>query len=117
MSEEIHIKTAELVVSHNDNILKSGSIGSCIVITLYDTKKRIGGMAHAMLPHRKNKMKNYEVKPTEAKYVDEAVDNLMKGIKDMGGDITALEAKIIGGATMFKKLSGDKSIIFSRKGK
>jgi chemotaxis protein CheD len=112
MSDQISIKTAELFVSQGDVIIETGSIGSCIVIALYDEENKVGGMAHAMLPSRKGpkpeteELSN-ETGNTSARYADEAIENLLILIRQEGGKKENLTAKLIGGASMFKKLSGD----------
>lgn len=112
MSNVINIKTGELAISHNDFILKTGSVGSCLVIILYDKERRIGGLAHAMLPKNSNSEDEVNIDfssdNTSGKYVDTAIKNLIIGIKQKGGDVDNLEAKLVGGASMFKKLTGDK---------
>lgn len=95
--------------------IRTGSIGSCVVIAIYEKVLSIGGLAHAMLPSRRDVVE--VIKPdladfghgnVSAKYADEAVDNLVYALKKMGGKIENMEAKLVGGASMFKKLSGDK---------
>jgi len=92
--------------------IKTGSVGSCVVIAIYDRNDSVGGLAHAMLPHRRGKkeekMTDFKSGNTSAKYADEAVENLVRGIKAKGGDEKKLVAKLVGGASMFKKLTGDK---------
>ncbi len=107
MGKEISVKTAELAVGHNDDILKTGSVGSCVVITLYDPKAKVGGLAHAMLPHNKKG----EPSTSPAKYVSEAIDNLVAGIEEIGGDRKHFVAKLVGGATMFQRLTENKHSI------
>lgn len=97
------IKTAELAVSHNDNIIKTNSIGSCVVIALYDSVNSIGGLAHAMLPYKRDAKLDENMYP--AKYVDQAIDNLITTIVKAGGKKENLTAKIVGGASMFKKIA------------
>ena len=117
MSNLVDINMGEMAVGHNDTRIKTGSIGSCVVIVLYDEKNKVGGMAHAMLPSRKEKGKKDVVEEARenileaeapAKYADESVDNLVGEIKKIGGETKNLKAKLIGGARMFKILSGDK---------
>ncbi|HEX9664562.1 MAG TPA: chemotaxis protein CheD [Patescibacteria group bacterium] len=110
MQKTIQIETGELAVGHNDTKIKTGSVGSCVVIVLYDEEARVGGMAHAMLPSRPS---NLTVEATgqekfSATYVEEAVDGLLNQVKSIGGKRARLKAKLVGGATMFKVLSGDK---------
>lgn len=107
MSKIININMGEMAVSHNDTHIKTGSIGSCVVIVVYDDEAKVGGMAHAMLPSRKEK-KLDGIGEAAAKYADESVDRLVKAIEGIGGKKERLKAKLIGGARMFKILSGDK---------
>ena len=98
-------------MSNNDDVIKTGSIGSCIVVTLYDHKTKIGGLAHAMLPDRGRRTKNEEREKDSAKYVADAIDLLIIGINKAGGNTTGLEAKLVGGASMFKRLAHEKNSI------
>ena len=90
MLDIINIKTAELAVATNNGIIKTGSVGSCVVISIFDKEKKIGGLAHAMLPTRKvyhndnsDKTEDIDYAPgnRSSKYADEAVDNLVRGMK------------------------------------
>ena len=108
----LNVKTAEYAVSHNDDIIKTGSVGSCIVITLYDKEKRIGGLAHAMLPeHNKKTTIGDDKKDNNAKYVTDAIDLLLEGVIKAGGQQNTLEAKLVGGASMFRRLAHEKHSI------
>lgn len=116
MAEINTINTGEMAVGHNDMHIKTGSIGSCVVITLYDDEAGVGGMAHAMLPTRRKVSPDAALETEKdiieseaaAKYVDEAIDRLVASIEKKGGKKERLKAKLIGGARMFKVLSGDK---------
>jgi len=103
MGKEIVIKTAELAVGHNDDVLQTGSIGSCLVVALYDPENKVGGLAHTMLPYNRKKSST----KSPAKYVPEGIDNLVADLEKIGGDKNNFVAKLVGGATMFKRLSGD----------
>lgn len=115
MPKEIIVKTGELAVDHNDTIIKTGSIGSCLVIVLYDEEIKIGGMAHAMLPVCRNKdKKGICLDGSEARYVDMAIDHMVKKILDQGGKAENLIAKLVGGASMFEKLGSSAKGIGER---
>lgn len=45
----IEISMSDMKAASNPHTLCSSGIGSCVVITLYDSQKRIGAMAHPML--------------------------------------------------------------------
>jgi chemotaxis protein CheD len=117
MYRTININMCEMAVGLSDTRIKTGSIGSCVVIVLYDDKVKAGGMAHAMLPTRKEKRTDVFSEVTAhinaaqfvAKYVDESVDRLVQEIEKIGGKQERCKAKLTGGSRMFKVLSGDKN--------
>ena len=45
-----YVNTGEVSSGGIETILNSGAIGSCVVITAFDSYRRIGAMAHVMLP-------------------------------------------------------------------
>ena|SRR3989339_1460301 len=100
MVEEISIRIIELAAGNNNQILKTGSVGSCMVVALYDPENKIGGLAHAMLPLRFNREVDSE-DLNSAKYIGLVIDNLVKLIKSKGGQVNNMTAKLVGGALMF----------------
>jgi len=100
------IKMAQMAVGEKDGQIKTGSIGSCVVIVLYDKTSKKGGMAHAMLPSRGDKEKTDVEAP--AKYADDSIDRLLEKLEQMGSAKANIHAKLVGGARMFKILSGDR---------
>lgn len=115
MDKEVEISTGALAVDTGNVVIKTSGIGSCIVVALYDDRAKIGGMAHSMLPTSGEPAKdaleaakqNTTVGDVEAKYVNLAVDTLVSQIVKLGGKKENIKAKLIGGAKMFKILSGD----------
>jgi chemotaxis protein CheD len=105
------IRMAELYVGSGTDVVVTHGVGSCLAIVLYDHVARVGGMAHAILPHatmdataiaRADNSGKYFVK-----YVDLAIDTLIVGILASGGVRERLVAKLVGGAHMFTLLEGD----------
>jgi len=79
------------------NIILSLGIGSCVVITLYDTRRKIGGLAHVMLPDS-----NSLTGQRPAYHcADTAIATLLKELISRGAKHQNMVAKIIGGAQMF----------------
>lgn len=111
----ININMAEMAVGKEHTHIRTASLGSCVAIVLYDAVAQVGGMAHAMLPSKKDKpadvieeaRRNISANESSAKYADEAVDMLIREIEKAGGKKECLKAKLIGGAKMFRILSGD----------
>ena len=106
---------AEMAVGKDHAHIRTSSLGSCVAIVLYDSIAQVGGMAHAMLPSRKDKpadvieVARYNISENGfvAKFADEAVERLVAEIEKIGGKKEHLKAKLIGGAKMFRILSGD----------
>lgn len=96
------IKTGQIETGTNDDVLESLGVGSCVVLCLYDRKNKVGGLAHIMLPAKNPKFTEENSKSVPAEYAEIGVKNLISEINKLGGDVTSLEAKIFGGAEMFK---------------
>jgi chemotaxis protein CheD len=94
----IKVGMADLHVTHLTGVLKTTGLGSCVGITLYDSKAMVAGMAHVMLPTSDIAR---EGKLNVAKYADTAIPDMIKKMIDMGAALRRLEAKMAGGAQMF----------------
>jgi len=111
---DIEVKIGEIVVAEGrDTILASG-IGSCVVITIYDPRLKMGAMAHAMLPSRdgagnpiKEGRRHGEYGVQDARYVETAINEMLKKMENRGAKREDLEAKIVGGANMFSSFEPD----------
>ncbi|MEK6564811.1 MAG: chemotaxis protein CheD [Candidatus Omnitrophota bacterium] len=116
---EIEVPMGELVVSKEEGNLYSRAVGSCLMITLYEPKLKIGGMIHAMLPLSVTHDPSASLRQPDAKYVDTAVDSALEKIQALGADRKDLEAKLVGGANMFGLSNSDigKENVLSAKKK
>jgi chemotaxis protein CheD len=97
MEENIDVQTGEVKVSKKE--LASNAIGSCVAVIAYDSKKRIGGIAHIMLPGRASD--NY--KSDKTKYAANAIDELIKEMVGAGANKSDIEACIVGGGNVLKR--------------
>jgi chemotaxis protein CheD len=95
MSEIITVGVAQIRHSSSPAILRT-ILGSCVGICIYDRVKKIGGMAHILLPH------NLKRGQSQEKYADTAIPLLVNELTKAGAKIENLSAKIAGGASMFK---------------
>ncbi|NLA90145.1 MAG: chemotaxis protein CheD [Synergistaceae bacterium] len=94
------------VVVHPDNISTLG-LGSCVGVTLYDDRRRIGGMVHVMLPSTElARGENFN----KAKFADSAIPDLLSQMIRSGADQRRLKAKLAGGAQMFS-FGGEDSLL------
>ena len=73
-------------------------LGSCVSITLWHPRLRVGGMSHFLLPTRGGLLKSEEL---DGRYGDEALSLMINELKAAGVKHTQCEAKIFGGGNMF----------------
>ncbi len=95
--DTVNIGVAEYYVTHNPHTLASYGLGSCVGVVLYDEKRRIGGMAHIMLPDSTAISK----KGNPGKFADTAIKAMVEEMEKLGSRRSDIKAKIAGGACMF----------------
>lgn len=74
-------------------------LGSCVAITLWHPRKKIGGMCHYMLARR---MGRHGVE-LDGRYADEALQILLREINAVGGNPREYQVKLFGGGNMFAR--------------
>ncbi|MDP4083059.1 MAG: chemotaxis protein CheD [Bacillota bacterium] len=84
--------------------IRTSGLGSCVGVVIYDSERRIAGLAHVMLPES-SLAKTSEFNP--AKYADTAVQELVSRLVNKGAKQGTLKAKIAGGAQMFQFSTGN----------
>ncbi|KQX69168.1 MULTISPECIES: chemotaxis protein CheD [unclassified Paenibacillus] len=94
----IKVGMADLNVAHQTGVLKTTGLGSCVGVTLYDSRVKVAGMAHVMLPSSEIAR---EGSLNIAKYADTAIPELISRMEKLGATVNRLEAKLAGGAQMF----------------
>lgn len=70
-------------------------LGSCIGLAIYDAQRRIGVLAHVVLPVSSGRS------GTPGKFVDTALQKMLEDLRAAGADSRRLIAKLTGGANMF----------------
>ena len=99
MKEIINISTGEVGKGNIDNILISNGIGSCIVIAAFNIKKRIGAMAHVMLPGKAPITENQN----KTKYAEDAIEKLLQFMAINMDEFSNIEVCLIGAGNVLKK--------------
>jgi len=94
----IKVGMADLNVAHMTGVLKTTGLGSCVGVTLYDSRVKVAGMAHVMLPSSEIAR---EGSLNIAKYADTAIPELIGRMEKLGAHVSRMEAKLAGGAQMF----------------
>lgn len=107
MIETVRVGMAEYKVAKSPSVLVSLGLGSCVGVALYESTKKIGGLAHIMLPDSSLSSKK-DFNP--GKFADTAIDMMIKDMVKIGVDPRKLIGKIAGGAQMFQ-IKSDSNIM------
>lgn len=85
-------------------------LGSCVAVTLWHPKRRVGGMCHYLLPSRQRK----GGEPLDGRYGDEAVLAMVNLLERHGCASRELVAHLYGGADTMSEAAGVKLDIGER---
>lgn len=106
----IKVKIADYKIGAAPDILVTNGLGSCVGLSLFDKEKKVGCLAHIMLP---NSTKEVEEK-FYPRYADTAVNLMLEKMGDQGCSLATLEAKMAGGASMFPSLKKENKGVGDR---
>ena len=106
MKNMIIVGMADLNIAKSPGVLTTLGLGSCVGIALYDSVKKIAGLAHIMLPDSKQFQSNVII----AKFADTGINKLISDMVRAGAVRTIIKAKIAGGAQMFAFDSKNESM-------
>lgn len=102
----IEIGIAELALGTAPTRLRTPALGSCVAVAIYDSYAHRGGLAHVMLPTAGPEGSSDML----GRFADTAVPELVRRMSEEGSLKRRMEAKIAGGAAMFKGESPIASI-------
>ncbi len=103
---KVKVGMADLQIARAPLILTTLGLGSCVGIALFDSKVKVGGLAHIMLPDSTQIKVNNNV----AKFADTAIVKLIEGMQREGALLSRIVAKIAGGAHMFEFNNMDENM-------
>ncbi len=94
-----YVFSGEIAIGLNNEVLLSSPLGSCVAVVAFEEEKRIGGMAHVMLPGSApdTQIRNKKL------YAFNAINFLIKSLKQKGARLKNIKACIVGGANVLKK--------------
>lgn len=104
MKSTTEVGMGEIAISKSTGGILVTFVGSCVALCLFDPIRKIGGLAHVMLPEGKNHIKNSNL---QGKYADVAIDTLLQNLVTEGAKKHSIKAKIVGGAQIFSNETGD----------
>jgi chemotaxis protein CheD len=99
LKKVLRVRISEHNLARETEHLKSYGLGSCVGLVLWDPHKKIGAMAHILLPSGAGAA----AAGKSAKYAASAVTLLLEEMCLAGCKPEKLVAKIAGGATMFPR--------------
>jgi chemotaxis protein CheD len=98
MKDVIDVGTGAVGVTSAGVMLRSTAIGSCIVIAAYDSSKKVGAMAHIMLPGSAPR-KTLE----KTKYAVNAIDEMVNRMSRLGSNRGDIEVCLVGGGNVLQR--------------
>ncbi|MFC4449505.1 chemotaxis protein CheD [Halorussus aquaticus] len=93
--ERRFVGVSEYEVVGDGTTLVAYGLGACVGLAVYDPENAVGGLAHAMLPRRSDGDGT-----SDGKYVDAAVEQMLREAVSAGASYAALEGYVVGGSDL-----------------
>ncbi|MBJ6723142.1 chemotaxis protein CheD [Geomesophilobacter sediminis] len=104
----VFLKPGELYFSAQPAVV-STLLGSCVAVTMFSRRKRIGAICHALLPSCRGEERCGERDELGGKYVECCVPMMLQELETRGVTRREIEAKVFGGADMFSVSVGGRA--------
>lgn len=101
---DIFLQPGEFYFGEQDTRIRT-LLGSCVAVTLWHPKKRVGGMCHYMLPARP-RSDGDEV--LDGRYADEAMQLFLRELRATRTRPAEYQVKLFGGGNMFSGAAAAK---------
>ena len=115
----IVIGISDMNVVKGDDSVITYALGSCVGVAMYDTARKIAGLAHILMPSSKD-VRDANINPL--KYADTAIPELLRRMERAGASSFNINAKLAGGAQMFSMAGassqfniGERNIAMARE--
>lgn len=106
---EVGMGKIEIAVSPHKLITRG--LGSCLGITFYDPYKKIGGMAHPMLPD----INSSRIRSNPHRFVNFVIGEMVEEMEKRGCGRNFIVVKMFGGAHMFSFIDTDSFLNIGQK--
>lgn len=103
LGESVMLMPGELYIGAEAASVKT-LLGSCVALTLWHPKRRLGGMCHYLLPNRTRAPHD----KADGRYGEEAVLAMVQQLEQLGCRTTDFTAHLYGGADTMAEGSGVK---------
>lgn len=106
MKRFINVHTGEVMAGKDEILLHSDTHAACMVIVAYDSKAKIGGLAHAMFrPHNGNKRKYKIMRDAE-----HAIDEMVTDMTALGAIKDHIEVCLVTGENVPREEAGEEYV-------
>lgn len=82
-------------------------LGSCVAVTMFSPRCRVGAVCHGMLPSCRNDQPCRGECPDGPRYVECSINRMLAWFSSQGILHTEIEVKVFGGSDMFADSSGE----------
>lgn len=104
----VYLKPGEMFFGDEPTVV-STLLGSCVSVTMFHRKQRIGAICHCQLPINRNAHDNCPSQCMEGfRYVECAIRQMAKLFRDRKIPPREIEVKVFGGADMFRPAKGSR---------
>ena len=93
---EIFLQPGEVYFGDRDTRIRT-LLGSCVAVVMWHPKLQVGGMCHYMLPRQSVARSRV----LDGRYADEAMELMMREIRNAGTTPGEYQVKLFGGGHMF----------------
>ena len=107
----IEVRMGDMQLGNAPSRLVTRALGSCLGITLYNSLKKFGAMAHPMLPD----IEKARVQSNPHRYVNSVIKKMVEDLEKAGALRNSLIAKVFGGAHMFSFITTDSILNVGEK--
>lgn len=107
----IEVRMGDMQIASAPSRLVTRALGSCLGITLYNSARKLGAMAHPMLPD----IDKARMKANPHRYVNSVIRKMLEDLEKLGIPKNNLTAKLFGGAHMFSFITADSILNVGEK--
>lgn len=97
--KRINLLPGEVQVSRDADVVLTTLLGSCVAACIYDARAGVFGMNHFLLASRSGRQER-PLLSEAGRYGVHAMELLINGLLQQGGERHRLQAKVFGGATL-----------------
>ncbi|HET7789937.1 MAG TPA: chemotaxis protein CheD [Gemmatimonadales bacterium] len=98
----VYVHVGQLFVAPESRVV-STILGSCVAVCVWDVASGVGGLNHFLLPQC------VENGISSPRFGNVAIHQLLDGIKRLGSQVSRLQAKIFGGASVIDAFAASRS--------